>query len=443
MTVALRAEPARTVPARHIHKKIGEHKRGDEVTPRLFFDAAYLALYGFEAGQAIGVRFAPGRVEITLGGDRKVSGRSRNGNTIPVIDVSTKQIADAFGAIGEVTVSLTPGRIVVRPARIALKRATRCRNGKEGVLYAGGGTSSAASRLAGYAPAWAVEIDEGYAETYADNHPTAEMFVMPVTEVDPQNLAPVELLSVTLPCEPYSKARSLDRGTGAKRDASLSSAHHELAYLVMATVAIIDSLNPATIFFENVPGFLNSDAYALLANWLKANGYHVDARVIKATEYGGLTKRARAYVMATTEPYEWPAPVSRTRTLGEVLEADEDVAGEWFDFAKGEKKWLRDHWERQTAKGSGWEPEKHTPGDTSVMTIKKRYFAQQGDNPVVAHPTRPDTYRWFTLREVCRLNGLPDDYVLPPAKTVAGEIVGQGVDVTTVMRLLKATRNVN
>jgi C-5 cytosine-specific DNA methylase len=73
---------------------------------------------------------------------------------------------------------------------------------------------------------------------------------------------------------------------------------------------------------------------------------------------------------------------------------------------------------------------------TSVGTIKKRYISQQGDNPVLAHPTEEGKYRFFTLNEIKRLAGLPDSYELGEAKTVAGECIGQGVVVSTVAQIL-------
>jgi site-specific DNA-cytosine methylase len=157
-------------------------------------------------------------------------------------------------------------------------------------------------------------------------------------------------------------------------------------------------------------------------------GYSVEARILDPSEYGELTGRKRAVVLATTDPVvTWPESTPTSRTLGEILHKPDDPACEWF--TRETKPWLFDHWEKQTAKGNGFAPPVLTESTTKVPTIKKRYFAQQGDNPVVGHPTNPDLFRWLTVTEVKRLHGVPDDYDLGEAKTVAGEMLGHGVVV--------------
>jgi hypothetical protein len=79
-----------------------------------------------------------------------------------------------------------------------------------------------------------------------------------------------------------------------------------------------------------------------------------------------------------------------------------------------------------------------TSDSPSCPTITKRYFAGQGQHPVVKHPTIPDTYRWFNLDEVKRLHGISDEYFVGGSKTLAGELIGQGVVVDTMTQLIAA-----
>ena len=73
-----------------------------------------------------------------------------------------------------------------------------------------------------------------------------------------------------------------------------------------------------------------------------------------------------------------------------------------------------------------------------LPAITKRYFNGQGGQPVVAHPERPEAVRWLTVGEVKRLMGLPDHYWLPPQKTLAGKVLGQGVLVDVFRRIVGA-----
>jgi len=48
-------------------------------------------------------------------------------------------------------------------------------------------------------------------------------------------------------------------------------------------------------------------------------GYAVDHRIIAGTEYGALTTRKRAVIVAATEMIVWPDMETNTRTMREVL----------------------------------------------------------------------------------------------------------------------------
>jgi hypothetical protein len=102
-----------------------------------------------------------------------------------------------------------------------LHRATRCRNGKEGSVYSGGGLLTEAARRAGYKPAFAIELDSRYAEIYENNH-NARMFNLSVEDTPIEELPQVELLTMGIPCDCFSTARTKDKVTGATRDRSLT-----------------------------------------------------------------------------------------------------------------------------------------------------------------------------------------------------------------------------
>ena len=72
----------------------------------------------------------------------------------------------------------------------------------------------------------------------------------------------------------------------------------------------------------------------------------------------------------------------------------------------------------------------------SLRSAPKRYFNGQGDCPVVAHPTQEGTFRWFSLDEVKRLHGIRQDYHLGGSKTLAGGVIGQGVVVSVMAKII-------
>lgn len=145
---------------------------------------------------------------------------SKRKGRISVLDLNSSALSKAFGAITTLQVHITVGVITLTPSQTDVLRETRCRNGKEGSVYSGAGLLTEAARLAGYTPAFAIEVNPQYAEIFENNH-DAKMFNLSVEDTPLDQLPAVELLTLGVPCEPYSLARRRDRVTGAKRDRSL------------------------------------------------------------------------------------------------------------------------------------------------------------------------------------------------------------------------------
>jgi len=391
---------------------------------RVYLQGRWLVKAGFQVGAALAVTFGQGRVVLALGGDRTVSGKS----DVPVIDVTGAQLEQALSGASDLVVRARNGQLVITPSRTAAKLASRCRNGKEGAIFAGAGLLSEAARQAGYAPAWAIEWDERYADAYERNHPGAVMHCQSVSEVAVADLSPVELLTIGVPCEPFSTKR--------QKGGQVPEAH-ELGDMTAWALILVDAVNPATVVVENVPGYLTSGAGMIMQHALRRMGYQVEARVIDPADHGQLAGRRRAVILATSGAApRFQAPSDSVARLGDVLDPD---AGEWFD--RTSKPWVFAHWDRQRAKGNGFTEGRVLTADTTrVPCLSKRYLNGQGDGVVVAHPTKPDTYRWLTLGEIRTLHGVPEHYQLPGAKTVAGEVLGQAVVVPVWRDLILAQR---
>lgn len=405
----------------------------------MYLEGVFLLRAGFAPSRLIEVEFTQGRVILRLydSGRRVVS--SKKAGAVPVLDINSLALREAFGDVEVLQVRVTYGQIELTPVRSEAKRRSRTRNNKVGCLFSGGGFFDEAARQAGFEPAFAVEVDERYAATYEANHPGARLYNMCVSEVPLDELPEVELLIASPPCQPFSKGATRERGTGAKRDRTLPPEAHPLGDLSVAVLLFVHALNPATVVVEEVPAFLDSGAYHIMRGWLQRIGYTVEAAVFDASEFGSLTKRKRAVVVAHSGGrLRWPAPFKSGRTLAEILEEAEDVSGLWFDPSDASKGWLFRHWERQRAKGNGLVSAQLTAESSTVPTITHRYVAGQGDNPVLRHPEKPNTFRWLTLRELRRLHDVPDSYVLPSEKTVAGEMIGQGVVVSLFRMIVEA-----
>lgn len=413
--------------------------------PRIYLQGQWLEKAGFTPDSRFEANFDSESRTLKLvlneHGHRKVSGKKNR--TIPVIDINTATLDEVFGAARKLEVKARQHTITITPAYTIILLSQREHTMTEGSLFAGGGFLTEAARELGYDPRFANEIEESYAEVFERNHPNADMFNCSVEEMPWERLKlyrPLGLLTAGIPCEPYSENRHWDRGTDEngqqiRRDRSLPAEAHPNGDMTFWALRAVEATNAHTCLFENVPGYLKSSNYYVLRKVLERLGYFVDAKIINPVEYGELTTRKRAIIIARTGAVPaWPEAVAPTRTLGDILDPVEGA--EWFNPET--KVWLYNHWETQTAKGNGFASQQVTADSPMVGTITKRYFAQQGQHPVVKHPTLPNTHRWFSMGEVKRLHAIREDYYLGDSKTLAGELIGQGVVVSTMREIIRA-----
>lgn len=402
--------------------------------PRFYLEGLYLLSAGFEPAKLIEAEFKKGKVILRVSpkGSRVVTHKHER----PVIDLNTNELREAFGDVDTLQVKITRGEIILTPILREEKRRSRCRNGYEGSLFSGGGLMSKAAELAGFKPRFAVEIDKRFAESYSRNFPDSVMFNMPVEQVPLEDLPPVEILTVGIPCAPFSTLRRTERGTSARSDKSVVPEAHEEGDMTLWAALVINALNPATVVIEEAAAWLTSASGFVMRHFLERLGYNISARVVDAFDYGELQHRRRTVMIAHSETdISWPPECRSERQLGDILESEEIVR--WW--TRETKSWVFQQWSKHAQSGNNFRSAKLTAASSSVAAIKKMYLGTpSSDCPVVCHPTKPETYRWFTLNEVRRLFGVPDDFILPDVRSVAGAILGQGVIVSLFRRIIEA-----
>lgn len=328
---------------------IGRHRNA----PRIYIEGRYLIDAGFEPGTSYSVVYRQQSIDLAVSHDgRSVSGK--RDNTVAVIDLHNEQIAEAFGDAPRVMVQCERGRIVIRLARTLQRRRERQLDDRSVALFAGGGLLSEAARQAGFRNVAAIDVDGRYGDIHQSNH-GGHMINASVEEIpwdQLAELAPIGLLEMGIPCEPFSAIRRLDRGGQQRRDRSLPPEAHELGDMVYWALKAVDVLNPHTVVIEEVPRFLDSGAAWILQHALRRMAYTVDSCVISPLDFGALTGRRRAVVIATTlDEIVWPRPEPAVnRMLGELFDKVSDDSDLWFDATS--KPWLYEHWRRQTSEAT-------------------------------------------------------------------------------------------
>lgn len=199
----------------------------------------------------------------------------------------------------------------------------------------GGGASTGIAQAIGREVDYAINHDPDSIAMHTVNHPDATHFCEDVWEVDPRKLAagrPVGLAWFSPDCKHFSKAKG-----GKPVDKNIRG----LAWLAVKYAATV---KPRVIVLENVEEFVGwgplddtgrpdqtrkGITFNSFVNALRRNGYQVDHRMLRASDYGVPTIRKRLFLIARRDglPIRWPTPTH----------GDPDAAG----FAEsGLKPWL-------------------------------------------------------------------------------------------------------
>jgi DNA (cytosine-5)-methyltransferase 1 len=200
--------------------------------------------------------------------------------------------------------------------------------------FAGGGGASTGIEMAlGRSPDIAVNHDPEALAMHEENHPGTRHFCESVWDVDPAEVTRgkrVGLAWFSPDCKHFSRAKG-----GKPVDKKIRS----LAWVVTRWARAV---RPRVILLENVPEF--QDWGPLLPDgspdwfrrgltfrrWvgqLRAAGYQVEARQLRACDYGAPTSRTRLFIVARCdgEPIVWPEPTHGPgllpyRTASEIID---------------------------------------------------------------------------------------------------------------------------
>lgn len=426
-----------TKPTQVSYQTIGTNKE----RPRLWIEGVKLGAAGFVRGARYTIAFDDGRMTLALDeeGTRAVSGKTRNGRDIPILDIALKELEAHFGPGSRVRVVFTDGRIDVslhhetaaqidREARF--RRALQAKTMTEASMFTGGGISTHAIHTAieqhGHAAklSWVVDaelryLQAGYAGNYAITDETTAL-IGRAEEIETCFFEPVDILSFSMPCSGFSKA-----GRAKHRQAPEA---HEGAAALFGTMNAIRAANPAVLISENVAEAQASPAYVLLKTELERLGYAIFERIMDSADTGSIENRKRYWFVALSKgladgfSFDMVHEAARgpRRQLKDILQ--QDVPERMW----AENQYLKDKAERDAAAGKGFSRQLLTGEETSCGTIGRHYMKRRSTEPFL---TREDgKERLLTPVEHARVKSAPDALVEELAPTLAHEILGQSID---------------
>lgn len=164
-------------------------------------------------------------------------------------------------------------------------------------LFAGPGGLTVGLKRAGFSIVGAVESDTLAASTYRRNHPRVKLIEEDIQRIEPTafanaarfNVGELDLLAGCPPCQGFSTLRTLNGKIG------VDDPQNEL---VFDFLRFVQELKPKAVMMENVPGLFSDSRLASVIKELKLSGYHTEARVLNARDFGVPQNRRRMVLIA-------------------------------------------------------------------------------------------------------------------------------------------------
>lgn len=250
-----------------------------------------------------------------------------------------------------------------------------------------------------------------------------------ITKIDEKSIPDHDILVAGFPCQAFSQAGKKlgfedTRGT-----------------LFFDVARILKEKRPACFFLENVKNLKNHDhgrTFKIIMNTLKELNYSVHYALFKARDFGAPQNRERIYIVGfnrdkvqNANDFVFPiAPKPKTR-VGDILEKKVDPKYTISDrLWAGHQRRKREN--KLKGRGFGYSlVNKNTP---YTHTLSARYYKDGSEILVEQKDKNP---RKITPREVARLQGFPENFIIPVSDTQAYQEFGNSVCVLTVHAIAK------
>lgn len=295
-------------------------------------------------------------------------------------------------------------------------------------LFAGiGGIRLAFQKQGGYC-VFTSEWDKFAAKTYRANFgedPTGDL-----TQVEAENVPDHNILLAGFPCQAFSLAGKKQgfedtRGT-----------------LFFDVARIIAEKRPDAFLLENVKNLKNHDkgrTFAKIKETLESLDYTFEAKVLKASDFGVPQNRERIFMVGFNKrkggelvPFKFPSPPLVKTRLGDILLPYVDEKYTISD------KLYAGHLRRKDMhklKGNGFGFSLFNENSPHTNTLSARYYKDGSEILIDQGPDKNP--RKLTPIECKRLQGFPENFVIPVSDTQSYKQFGNSVSVPVVEAIAK------
>lgn len=303
-------------------------------------------------------------------------------------------------------------------------------------LFAGIGGFHYALEAHGHTAVFASEWDKHSAKTYAENHGLTPFG--DITEIDAKDIPSHDIIAAGFPCQAFSISGNQNgfadpRGTLFFEIARIAK-HHR----------------PKILFLENVRNFAKHDdgkTLKTVLHTLDELGYNASTQLFNASDFGLPQNRQRFFIVAVNrefseKKFEFPTPTHLPVKLEDIL-LDDDTLTEKLVINRADIV-------IDSAK---------IPTEQANKPIRVGYVGKGGQGERIYSPLGHaitlsaygggvgaktglylvgDKVRKLHPRECARVQGFPEDFILPEKNTVAWKQFGNSVPVNVLKDIAKA-----
>lgn len=300
-------------------------------------------------------------------------------------------------------------------------------------LFAGIGGTRLGFHLTGRTQSvFSSEIDKFAVKTYRANF--GDVPFGDITKISENQIPEHDILVGGFPCQAFSQA-----GKKLGFEDTRGTLFFEIARILKAR-------KPKAFLLENVKNLLSHDhgnTFTVIKQTLMNLGYEVTPLVYRAKDFGVPQNRERIYIIGFNKKkvknyksFSAPVPPCTPITVGQILENNVDDKYTISDALwEGHKRRKAEN--KKNGKGFGYSL--FNAQSIYTNTISARYY-KDGSEILIEQPGKNP--RKLTPREAARLQGFPDNFIIPVSDTQAYKEFGNSVAVPVIHSIASEIINV-
>lgn len=296
------------------------------------------------------------------------------------------------------------------------------------------------------------EWDEKAQETYRANFDDDFEIAGDITKIDESQIPKFDICLAGFPCQAFSMA-------GRKQGFDDDYKGTCRGTLFLDVARICDYHKPKVIFCENVKGLAIHDrgrTYRIIRKTFEDLGYKVFDKILNSRNFGVPQNRERIYLVAfrndiAPKNFIFPEATDSSKVLWDIRE-EEAVPAKYYLSSKYMDTLIA-HKKRHESKGNGFGYEIRDWDDVAGAIVcggmgRERNLVTDSRQKKLVPTTNikgeinPYGIRKMTPREWARLQGYPDDFVLPLADTHLYKQLGNSVTVPVITAIAKRIKEV-